>query len=246
MIRIALVDDDAQVIANMKTLISTQNDLEIQGMGKDSYDAIVLVKKFKPDIVLLNASLGINDGIEIPCILKRYSPSTAIVILCSCIEDRIIQWMVMGVITSCLLRDWDMARLASILRLISQGESYLSPQVKTRAFQILAEHFREAASGKKTDFFPKKKAGFQSANPSELIWSGPLNNFSPAELRILHHIAKGYSCKEIVESLHIKEGTVRNYISRIMHKAGLKNRVQMVLYAQKHGLGRELQIPLPW
>lgn len=230
MIRITLVDNDAQAMANITNAISAQEDLLLQGRGKDSYDAIMLVKKFKPDIVLMDAALEFDNGVEITGILKRHSPSTAIVILSSRIEDRVIFGMARGTITSCLLLDTDMDSLVSILRLISQGIFYMSPKITARAFQILAEHFREKVPGTRAvgAKVQAEKNHFQPVN------------FSRAEFKILYFIAEGYSSKEIAKTLKLKEGTVRNYISRVMKKAGLKNRTQIALYAQQYGLEKKI------
>ena len=117
-----------------------------------------------------------------------------------------------------------MNRLAAILRGVHGGESYVNAQITARAFQILADFFR----GKNPD------AQMRDENGHSL-----LADFSRAELKVLRHIAKGCSSKEIAQNLGLKDGTVRNYISSLMQKAGLKNRTQIVLYAQQNGLGKK-------
>ena len=224
MIKIVLVDIDEEGKNKITNLISSQKDLVIQGTGKDNYDAIMLVKKFQPDIMLLDASLGIADGVEICCTLKRYSPSTEIVIYSSRVEDSLIQEMVKGKITGCLLIGKDMDRLAGILRRIHQGECYVNSQITARAFQILAEFFRGKVS--------------ESQIPNGKQQSLP-KGFSKTELKLLHLIAEGQSSKEIAQTLCIKDGTVRNYISSVMQKAGLKNRTQIALYALQNGFGKK-------
>ena len=244
MIKIVLVENDARDKEAISSLISTQEDLVIQGSGKDNYDAIMLVKKFKPDILLLGAALEINRGIEISCILKRYSPATAIVVLSACVEDSLIKEMVKGSITGCLLKDSDMNRLAKIIRGIHQGENYINYRITNRALQILAGYYhgetrpraveplvpdRPGAAGK--FYLPSKNYRAKTKNPPADLSNG--------ELKVLYFIAQGYSSKDIAQSLYIKEGTVRNYISSIMRKAELKTRTQIVLYAQQHGFGKE-------
>ena len=231
MIKIVLVDVNEEGKDQITNLISTQKDLMIQGTGKDNYDAIMLVSKFHPDIVLLDADLGIYDGVEITCILKRCSPSTEIVIFSSHVEDRLIQEIVKGKITGCLLLSKDMDRLAVILRGIYNGEHYVNSRIATRAFQILGEYFK----GK----VPEKELSREKSNFFAL-------NLSRTELRILRLIAEGCTSKEIAQTLSLKDGTIRNYISQVMHKTGLKTRTQVVLYALHNGLGKKrLWNPLP-
>ncbi|MDR0314153.1 MAG: response regulator transcription factor [Treponema sp.] len=232
MIRIILVDDDARSKEEITHLIASQNDIVIQGMGNDYFDAIMLVKKYKPDIALLDASLGFYDGNEIPCTLKRYSPGTAIVIICSSIKDSFIKGMVKGTITGCLLKDQDMANLEIILRNIYKGEYYVNSQITVRAFQILAGYFQKKAQlSRGTElvrkYIPEKA---QPGNNNVFV-----TDFSKSELRILRYIAKGYVSKEIAKDLNLKDGTVRNYISAIMRKTGLKTRAHLILYARQKG-----------
>ena len=224
MIKIVLVDVNEEGKDQITNRISSHKDLMIQGTGKDNYDAIMLVSKFHPDIVMLNATLGIYDGVEITCILKRCSPSTEIVIFSSRIEDRLIREVVKGKITGCLLMSTDMDRLAVILRGIYHGEYYVNSRIAARAFQILGEYYK----GK----VPEKE---QSREKSISF----ILNLSRMELRILRLVADGCTSKEMAQTLSLKEGTIRNYISQVMHKTGLKTRTQVVLYALHNGLGRK-------
>jgi DNA-binding NarL/FixJ family response regulator len=234
MIKIILIDDDAQYKTRISKLIASQSDIVLQGMGKDYFDAIMLVKKYKPDIALLDADLGLCDGHEISCILKRYSPDTAIVIICSSIKDIFIQEMIKGAVTGCLLRDQDINHLEMILRSIYEGEYYLNSQIIVRVFQIMASYLQ-----KKT-YFPSVAEAVKESSPEKVL---PGKNyvitadFSRSELKVLGYIAKGYVSKEIAGFLDLKDGTVRNYISAIMRKTGLKTRTQVAFYARQKGFG---------
>jgi DNA-binding NarL/FixJ family response regulator len=227
MIRIVLVDNDARNQEEITNLMASQDDIVIQGKGKDYFDAIMLVKKYKPDIALLGAALGFYDGNEIPCTLKRYSPGTAIVIICSSVKDSFIQGMVKGTITGCLLKDQDMDHLEIILRDIYNGEYYVNSQITVRAFQMLA------------GFFQKSVYFHGETQPAIAPMNGNIfpKDFSKSELRVLSCLADGYVSKEIANFMNLKDETVRNYISAIMRKTGLKSRDQVVLYARQKGFG---------
>ena len=223
MITIVLIDVDEERKEKLINLISAHKDLVIQGTGKDNYEAIMLVKKFHPNIMLLDAALWVSTGIEISYTLKRYSASTEIVIFSSRVEDRLIQGMVNGKITSCLLMGSDMNRIAVILREINRGECYVNYQISARAFQILAGFIHGR---------PQEK-GLHEEKANSLV-----PDFSQTELRILRLIAEGYSSKEIAQTLLLKDGTIRNYISSIIQKTGMKTRIQVVLYAIQNGFGK--------
>ena len=229
MIKVILVNNNIREKEEISAVISSHRDLTIQALGNDNYDAVALVKKYKPDIVLLEAALIFNDGMEINKTLKRYSPATSIVVYSSQVRDSLIKAMVNGVLTDCLIKDHDMARLAIILRKIYRGEHYINPRITARANQMLADFF----TGKIT--------------PPSINEEIPLfvpADFSKSELDVLRLVTMGYNSKEISGYLYLKEGTVRNYISSIIQKTGVKNKTQVVLYAQKWGLSKSGKRPV--
>ena len=120
-----------------------------------------------------------------------------------------------------------MASLNNILREIHNGKHYVNSMITDRAYQILGDFYM----GKNQ---PKS---ITEEKPNTLPAA-----FSNTELDILRLIARGYNNKEIAKSLYLKDGTVRNYISSILQKAGVKNRTQVVLYAQKYGLARKVKM----
>lgn len=231
MISIVLVEQDIRNLDEISSLISEQKDLEIRGSGRDSYDAIQLVKKHKPDIVLLDTNEKIKKGSDISCVLKRYSPSTAIVFICRRIEDSLIHEMMKGAITGCLLKDSDLNHLGVILRDIHNGEPYINSHITARVFQILAKYYNDK------DHIHQENETVHSNRKSR---QNTPADFSKSELKILRCFTQGYSPEEITKKLFLKKGTVRNYICSIMRKAGLSNRTQIVLYAQQNGFDTEL------
>jgi DNA-binding NarL/FixJ family response regulator len=123
------------------------------------------------------------------------------------------------------MKDTDMSYLAIILRGIYKGEHYINSKIMARAFQIFTKYYQKASFNKE----------IQAAELSYKKNKLNLTDFSKSELKILSYITKGYSSKDIAKSLYLKEGTVRNYVSSIMKKTGLKERTQIVLYAQQYG-----------
>ena len=232
MTNIILVNDDIQDKEKISSIISSQEDLAILGTGDDTYDAITLVRKHKPDIVLLDAAV-FNERMEIYSTLKRYSPDSAIVVFCSDVKDFLVQGIVKGILTDCLIKEFDMAQLAIILRRIHQGEHYVNSRIIARAFQILADYY----SGKKTGLKVPETASSEEKNDHCRA------DFSNTELEILRYITRGYNSKEIAKALYLKTGTIRNYISSIMQKAGVESRTQIILYAQECGFVKEGQKP---
>ncbi|MCL2832598.1 MAG: response regulator transcription factor [Treponema sp.] len=225
MINIILVSSDVRVKEEISSIITSHKDLVLQGLGKDIYDAITMVRKHRPDIVLLDADLISNDGLEICNTLKRNSPASAIAMISTSVRDFLIHGIVSRIFNGCLLKDSDMNQLVKILRKIYLGEHYVNSKIIARAYEIIADYFKGTAA---VEFITKEKK----------FITRPID-FSNSELDVLRLVTKGHNTKEIARSLYLKDGTVRNYLSSIMHKAGVSNRTQMVLYAQQYGLAKK-------
>ena len=225
MINLVLVENDVYFKKMMFDNLICQEDLAIRGFGKDYYDAIILVKKYKPDIAIINSAPD-NLEIDIARVLKRYSPETTIVILSNNVKDNLIIEMAKGTITNYLLKEYDIKHLASIIRGIYSGEHYINPRINARIFQILADYYQIK------EIYQREASQLMN---NEIKNHNFRENFTRTELEIIHYISKGYSSKDMASSLYIKEGTVRNCISSIMRKTKLKTRTQIVLYAQQYG-----------
>jgi DNA-binding NarL/FixJ family response regulator len=219
MIRTIVIDANREDRERIKSLLSLHEDFEIMGLGKDGYDALQLIA-CKPDIALLDVNLDYIDGVEIPPLLKRKSPATSVIILADGLNDYQICKALGNKVAGFLLKDPDMDRLEFILRDIYAGECYMNPRISARVIHIVSGFLRENQADKT----------FQDP-----VFSVP-PDISKTELLIMSCVGEGRSNKEIAEHLSLKVGTVRNYISSAMHKAGLRNRTQIAIYALRNGL----------
>jgi DNA-binding NarL/FixJ family response regulator len=222
MISIAVIEKEGAERENIESLVMSQKDLYLIGTGKDWYDAIKLTNTVKPDIIIIDSSLVFVDDVEISHMLKRNSPSTAVVILGSRENARFIrQILETGTASAYLLRDTDMDHLVAILRDVYNGKPYVNSFIAARVFWTVMEKRKphtvpaELSRSRQPDF------------PARL---------SRREIGLLAFIAEGCPDKEIAERLKLKSGTVRNYISSAMRKAGCKNRTQIAVYALSNGL----------
>jgi DNA-binding NarL/FixJ family response regulator len=220
MIRTVIIDarqEDRNKIAN---LLSCHEDFEVQGLGKDGYDAVRLVTSSKPDIAILDVNLDIINGLDVLPLLKRQSPDTLVVILASNVDDGQISKALDSGIAGFLLKDLDLGKLPAILRDTHFGKYYMNPQVSTRIFHIFSELL---GKGRQTNFI----SGQAQPLPEEI---------SKTELQIISCLGEGRSNQEISEYMGLTEGTVRNYVSSVIHKTGVKDRTQLAIYALRNGL----------
>jgi DNA-binding NarL/FixJ family response regulator len=215
-----IIDAEEENRDTINNLLARYEDFEVQGLGKDGYDAIRLITLFKPDIAVLDINLDIVSGLDILPLLKRQSPATLVVVLASKLNDKQISRALSSKIAGFLLRDQDFDQLPVILKDIHFGRYYMNPQISTRIFHIFSERF---GKGRRTHGASK----MASSLPVEI---------SKTEFQIISYVGAGLSNREIAENLHLRSGTVRNYISSAIHKTGVRDRTQLAIYALKNDL----------
>ncbi|HCM25196.1 MAG TPA: DNA-binding response regulator [Treponema sp.] len=224
MIRVAVVDDQELVRDSLRILLSAQADLEVVGIGKDGYDALKLVDSLKPDVVLLDIRMPIMDGVEATAMLKKRSPGTSIIILTTFDDDEYVLKAIKNGASGYLLKSADMDELAEAIRTVHAGGSLMTPEIATKAFRLFSELAREKGSPAGG---PRRVVPAEGSLPSDL---------SRTELQIMALIGSGRANKEVAADLELSEGTVRNYISAILQKTGLRDRTQLAIFAVRNGM----------
>lgn len=220
MIRIGIVDDQDMVRDSLKILLSTQEDFEVVGIGKDGYEALKLVNTMHPDVLLLDIRMPIMDGVEATAVLKARSPQTAIIILTTFDDDEYVLNAIRNGASGYLLKSAAMDELAKAIRTVYGGGSLMTPEIATKAFRMFSEIVK---SNEKSRYNNKTSLDF------------PVN-LNKTEMEIISQIGKGLSNKELAMALELKEGTVRNYISDILQKTGLRDRTQIAIFAVRHNM----------
>jgi DNA-binding NarL/FixJ family response regulator len=226
-IRIAVVDDQEMVRESLLILLSTQDDFEVVGIGKDGYDALRLVNDLMPDVLLLDIRMPIMDGVNATAMLKSRSPATAIIILTTFDDDEYVQNAILNGASGYLLKNAGMEGIARAIRTVHEGGSLMTPQIATKAFRLFSElaRDREGPSMRLKPPIPAARDG--TSMPADL---------SRTEIQLMALIGQGLANKEAAAQLKLGEGTVRNYISSILQKTGLRDRTQIALFAVRHGL----------
>jgi DNA-binding NarL/FixJ family response regulator len=185
-------------------MLSAQDDFEIAGFGKDGYDALKLSAALKPDIILIDLPGENKDKPGLVPMIKRRSPSTAIIILgADDSEDHICEAFsegASGYVPGAAAGD----ELCNAVRIAYKGGCYITGDILERTFSRLADLARYRNIYNRL-FLPVKKRAIPS-------------NISRTELRIISCFGQGLSIREIAEQLHLAQGTIRNYVSSIMRK----------------------------
>lgn len=216
MIKIVIVDGLDVYRNDLRLVLSTYNDFEIIGMGKDGYEAIKLTVDLRPDIILLDIHLPFIDGVNVAAILKYRSPATSVIIMTNLDNKEYVQQAIRNGVAGYLVKETDRDYLAVVIRAVHNGDCFLSPKIVSGIFRCISTPYKTSLGVSKNDRVQ-------------------LSNISDIEILIITYIGQGLSNKEIAEKLTLKEGTVRNHISSILHKTKLRDRTQIAIHAITQG-----------
>ena len=214
-IRVLLVDDQALFREGLETLLSVHKDIQVVGQASNGREAVEVAAKVQPDVVLMDVRMPLLNGVRATRLLKEALPQCRVIVLTTFDDDEYIFDALRTGAAGYLLKDVASARLVEAIRATARGESILEPSV---AAKVIAE-------------FTRVSGLVNSAQMEQLV--EPL---SDRELEILALIARGASNKEIAGQLFIAEGTVKNHVTHILGKLGVRDRTQAALKARELGL----------
>lgn len=217
MIRVLLADDQPLFCEGLRTLLDLQPDIEVIGEATNGREAIEWVARAAPDVVLMDIRMPELDGVAATRDIRANHPTTQVIVLTTFDDDEYVFEGLRAGAVGYLLKDVASDQLAEAIRSTARGESFLQPSV---AAKVVAEFARLANAPQ-----ARERANRALVEP-----------LSDRELEILRLVATGASNKEIAATLFIVEGTVKNHITNILTKLGVRDRTQAVLKARDLGL----------
>lgn len=211
-IKILLVDDQPLFREGLRTLLSVHSDFEVVGEAGNGEEALRLSRSLAPSVVLMDLQMPILDGVTATRRLHEQLPDCRVIVLTTFDDDEMVFDGLRAGALGYLLKDAPSEKLAEAIRFAARGESFLQPSV---AAKVVAEFARLT----------------RKPNLANLV--EPL---SDREVEILRLIAGGASNREIAETLFLAEGTVKNHVTNILGKLGVRDRTQAALKARESGL----------
>jgi DNA-binding NarL/FixJ family response regulator len=213
-IRVLVCDDQLLVRTGLVTIIGAQPDIEVAGECGDGRTAVDLAARLRPDVVVMDVRMPVLDGIEATRLLAGAGvpqPGKVLVVTTFNLDEYVYRALRAGA-SGFVLKDAPPDRLLDGIRTVASGAALLDPEVTRQLVGKYAARIRPVGD-----------------DPGAI----PL---TPRELEVLRLIADGFSNSEIAATLMISPETVKTFVSRMLAKLGLRDRVQAVIYAFRQGL----------
>jgi DNA-binding NarL/FixJ family response regulator len=213
-INVLLADDQQLFSDNLKLMLETlSEDIYVTGIAVNGEEAVKMAETHLPDIILMDVSMPVMDGVEATKIIHQRFPDIKIVMLTTFPDDSYVENALQYGAYGYILKNMRSVDLISSIRAISRGAALFSPAILEK-------------------LIPNEGAKI-GGSPEHNEYREIINRLGNREREILQLVAKGYSNKEIANAIFISEPTVRNYISSIYAKVGTKDRLQVMSLVQK-------------
>jgi DNA-binding NarL/FixJ family response regulator len=208
-LRILLVDDHEIVRLGLKALLSRYPHFEVVAEARDAQEAIDMLLRHEPDIVVMDIRLPGKNGIEATKDILMIRPQTKVIVLTSHADDDVLFDAISAGASGYVLKQIGSDDLIRALEMVGRGQSMLDPTLTQKVFQRVRESARKAED----EYFAA---------------------LTQQELHILGYITEGLTNREIAERVFLSEKTVRNYVSSILSKLNLSSRAEAAAYAVRH------------
>lgn len=220
MIRVLIADDQQILIEGITTLLNLEDDIQVVGQAKNGIEVLnFLQENSAPDVILMDIRMPEMNGVECTKQVGRLYPGIRVLILTTFDDDQYISEALSNGADGYLLKDLSAEKLTSAIRSVFVGNSVMDQIVSGR----IAKHFQES---------PSHAVGQRLGRIKDM--QGSL--LHEREEQVLRLLAKGYSNSEIAEELFLSEGTVKNYISTLYEKIGIKGRTKLMRFAIEQGI----------
>ena len=212
MIRVVVADDQALVRGGFRVLVDSADDLAVVGEAADGAEAVELVVREHPDVVLMDIRMPTMDGLEATRRIVASGSATRVLVLTTFDLDEYVYAALKAGASGFLLKDTPPNDLLSGIRTVAQGDALLSPSITQ---QLIREYVNRP--------------------DSPALTPPTLDGLTDRELEVLILVARGWSNVEVAERLYITPATTKSHVSRLLMKLGARDRAQLIVMAYEVG-----------
>lgn len=208
MINIIIVDDQSLLRDGLEIILNASPEINVSGCGSNGQEAVELVEKLKPDLVLMDIRMPVMDGVQAARIIRERFPGVKILLLTTFDDEELIINAMRSGVSGYVFKDIEKSKLIDAIKDCVKG-TFIMP---SRVAEVLAKNI------------PKKEIGREKLNLTE------------REMDIALMLSQGFTNRQIASALYISDGTVKNYVSSIYNKTGIKDRIKLALYLKEKGI----------
>jgi DNA-binding NarL/FixJ family response regulator len=237
-IRVLIVDDQALIRRGMSLMLSVEPDIDVVGQAADGAEAVALTARLRPDVVLMDLHMPRMGGVAATREITNINPHVHVMVLTTFDADEMVFEAIRAGAHAYLLKDASEADVLDTIRAVHRGESRLAPHIARKVieqFRRLADRDRATRPGE-ADLQQQTSARLRTPSPDDnsdapARSGSDIDALTSKEETILELIAEGKSNKDIARTIFLAEGTVKNYVSRIMEKLHARTRTELAIKA---------------
>jgi DNA-binding NarL/FixJ family response regulator len=219
-VRILIAEDQALVRRGTTVLLSMEPDMDVVGQACDGIEAVAMALELRPDVVLMDLHMPRQGGVAATREITRALPGTQVLVLTTLDDDETVFEAVRAGAHGYLLKDVTEQELLDTIRAIRRGESRLTPQIARKVM----DQFRRLAGS--SDYAPSAAGAIPMLKAKQ-------ETLNDKEEKILELITDGLSNRQIAAAMFLAEGTVKNYVSRIMEKLHANTRTALAVISAR-------------
>ena len=218
MIKVLIADDQELIRSSLEIILSCEDDLDVRGVAKNGVEVLEFLEREPIDIILMDIRMPVMDGVLCTKKVKKRWPQTKVIILTTFDDDDFVFSALQYGASGYLLKAGDLDTLHHAIQTVYSGGAMINPGIARKVVDLFSQ---------------------RQNTPIIQVEEESVNSLSELEWDVVYEIGHGFSNKEIAKNLYLSEGTVRNYLSRILSKLHLRDRTQVAIWAVENGyIGR--------
>lgn len=215
MINVVIADDQELIRESLKVVLGVHEDIKVIGMASDGFEVMHILEREHVDIILMDIRMPGMDGVYCTKLVKEQYPDVKVIILTTFDDDDFVFRALKYGSSGYLLKGIGTKELYEAILTVYNGGAMINPDIATKVFSMFSKISQE--------------------NLAIHVNEDSIDDINKAEWRVIQQVAAGLSNKEISQKLFLSEGTIRNYLSSVLSKLGLRDRTQLAIWAVQTG-----------